>query len=269
VPAPDTNDRLLEIGTAGETDDPVRFMVISTQRSGSTWVIDSLNSHPDLTCYGALFLPRRTMPPAGARERARFTSYFEDQGGRRYQVPVLASRFLSDLYRPDGRSRAIGFKFMYSQFRRHPWVLAYARAKAVRVVHLIRRNKFEHVLSKESAAARGKFHALPGESLYTPPLCLDPNKLMKLIAREEWKVRSAQRVLSLFGLRTHELAYEDVAADPTAFSGTLRFLGVDPRTDLMRSDLQRWSRGTPEERIANYEDVREAFAGTRFSRFLP
>jgi hypothetical protein len=41
-----------------------RFVVLSTQRSGSTWLIDILNSIEHTTAYGELFLRRKArMPP--------------------------------------------------------------------------------------------------------------------------------------------------------------------------------------------------------------
>ena len=33
------------------------FVVISTQRSGSRMVVESLSSHPDIICFGELFIP--------------------------------------------------------------------------------------------------------------------------------------------------------------------------------------------------------------------
>jgi hypothetical protein len=234
-------------------------------------MVDLLNSHPQVTCYGALFLPRReSMPPAGAQDRTRFSTYITERypGPPRHKVPVLAWRFLEELYLADGASAAIGFKYMYSHFRPHPWVLAYARMKGIRVIHLVRRNKLEHLLSKDSAVARGQYHARPGDPLSTPPIHLDPERLVDRLSREEKKVRWARGILSLLRLPSIEVYYEDLVSDRTAFADVLRFLAVDPRTDLLHSDLQRWSRGTHEERIANYAAVRAALEGTRFSQLL-
>lgn len=246
-----------------------KFMIVSTQRSGSTWVVDLLNSHPEITCHGALFLPRESMTPAGARERVRFASYLTERGRpARVKIPVHAWRFLDELYGAEDASRAVGLKFMYSQFLPHPWVLAYARTRGVRIVHLVRENKLDHILSKASATARGRFHAMPGESLTTPPVSLDPTQLVKRLTREETKVKRARRVLALLGLRRLEVTYESLVGDRAAFADILRFLGVDPGPEPLRSDLQRWSRGTHRERIANYDAVQAALEGTRFAGLL-
>jgi LPS sulfotransferase NodH len=246
-----------------------KFMVVSTQRSGSTWVVDLLNSHPEVVCYGALFLPRHSMPPAGAADRPRFAAYLAERhpGARRRDAMRLAWNYLDELYGQEA-SGAVGFKFMYSQFSAHPWVLAYARRRGVRVIHLVRRNKLEHVLSKDSAIARGQFHALPGDALTTPPIHLDPGSLVKRMAREERKVRWAGATLAAIGMPRMDASYEDLAEDKGRFESLLRFLRVDPRVDLLRSDFQRWSRGTPEERIANYAEVKSTLTGTRFSKLI-
>jgi LPS sulfotransferase NodH len=247
---------------------PTKFMVVSTQRSGSTWVVDLLNSHPDIVCHGALFLPRTSMTPAGARGVNRFATYVAEQDAHRYKVPLLAWRFLDELYAPDGSGRAVGFKFMYSQFRRHPWVLAYARVRRIRVVHLVRRNKLEHLLSKESATARGQFHAHQGDDVSTPPIHLDTVSLVERLTREEAKVRRARRTLAMLRVPVTEVGYEEIASDQRRLGEVLRFLGVDPRPEILRSSLQRWSRGTHEERIVNYDDVRATLEGTRFAELL-
>jgi LPS sulfotransferase NodH len=53
-----------------------RFIVLSTQRSGSTWVIDTLNSHPMVTCYSEVFLQDGSGKPRfGARDLEFFDDY--------------------------------------------------------------------------------------------------------------------------------------------------------------------------------------------------
>jgi LPS sulfotransferase NodH len=35
-----------------------KFIILTTQRSGSTWLTDLLNNHPHVRCYSELFLNR-------------------------------------------------------------------------------------------------------------------------------------------------------------------------------------------------------------------
>ena len=39
-----------------QTSSPRKYVLFAKQRSGSTWVIDLLNSHPDVVGYAELFL---------------------------------------------------------------------------------------------------------------------------------------------------------------------------------------------------------------------
>ena len=35
--------------------DYVRFVILTTGRSGSTWLVEALNSHDEIVCFGSLF----------------------------------------------------------------------------------------------------------------------------------------------------------------------------------------------------------------------
>src|SRR5688572_27130006 len=54
-----------------------RFIVLSNPRSGSTWLIDLLNSHPDVVCFSELFAHDHfgNMPHGGAQHAPTWDSY--------------------------------------------------------------------------------------------------------------------------------------------------------------------------------------------------
>jgi LPS sulfotransferase NodH len=250
---------------------PTNFVLMSTQRSGSTWVLDMLDSHPAITCYDALFLPEGTGKPfAGAAGKQYFADYVRarDPLVPTIAAPVLGWQFLNHLYTTDEPMEAIGFKFMYSQFKPYPWLLAYLRLRGLRVVHLVRENKLDHVLARISARVRGKYHSRAGEALEMPKLHVDPQDLVRQIEHEERKVRRARAILAALRLERIEVAYEDLVADPKRFDGILAFLGVDPAGYELQSVFQKWARGSYEDRIENYDAVRSALERTRYAPLL-
>jgi hypothetical protein len=228
-----------------------------------------LNSHPAIACFGALFLPKGTgTPPAGAQDLEYFSARLSRlrPHGRLPGAPLLGWRFANEIFERSDEVEAIGFKFMYGQFARFPWLFAYFATKRVRVVHLVREDKLEHVLSREAAKARGKFHARPGEALVTPKLVIDPTDLVTKIAREETKVKRARALLSLLPVPGLEVAYEDLARDSAAFGRIAAFLGVAPMSHEFHSTFHKWSGGTYADRIENIDEVQAALQGTRYAR---
>ena len=49
-----------------------RFVILTTQRSGSTWLVDVLNNLSNVATYGELFLPETRLWDAGALDYPRF-----------------------------------------------------------------------------------------------------------------------------------------------------------------------------------------------------
>jgi hypothetical protein len=118
------------------------FVVLTTQRSGSVWLMSTLNSLKDVTAHGELLLPRsRSRDLRWDSDFAR-PRYIES--GLRSPRPFSLFSYLNGLYRTPG---TVGFKLMYSQLRRYPETLAYLIARRIRVVHLVRENHLDVLIS--------------------------------------------------------------------------------------------------------------------------
>lgn len=235
-----------------------RFVLFSTQRSGSSWVTDMLNSHPEIACYGALlWLEGERRPLDGAQDADYLSSELARNGKTlsRPRVAYAGWRHLERLYAPRSGVKAIGFKFMYAQLRSHPWIVPYIRLKGLRVVHLVRWNKLDHVLSRVSAELRGEYHAKPGDSLCTPKIDLASAELVRRIAHEQKKVETARKILAIVRARRLEITYEHLVADRAAFREVLEFLEVDPQPDALLGASE----------VEPGEDLREAHRELRRS----
>ena len=127
------------------------FVVFTTQRSGSTWLMSVLNAIDGVSAQGELFLPRSRSPERRWDSDFSIPRYVESKETYGSVRPFSVFRFLSALYGGEG---AIGFKLMYSQLRRYPEILAYLVRERIRVVHLVRRNHLDVLISSSAAVAR-------------------------------------------------------------------------------------------------------------------
>ncbi len=258
----------LESGEARSAAKPVRFIVLSTQRSGSTWVVDMLNSHPQVTCYGALFLPEgQGKQPVGA-QMPYFYDLMRQEGRSRILHPVLGWRFVSSVFRNTRGGTAVGFKLMYSQFKYVPWLLLYLTLRRVRVVHLVRSNKLDHVISTASARARGQFHQWDGEQVENPPVRLEPERVVDQIRWEETKVRRARRILALLRAPRLEITYEELVQDPSRYDDVLTFIGAPTSEGQLTTSLRKWNRRGYEASVENLDELRAALRGTPYAALL-
>lgn len=242
----------------------IPFFVCSTQRSGSTWIVDLLDSHPAIAAYSELFLEGGTGTPdwGGGRDLPFWSAW---RAGRLAAEAPL-ERYLNQVFHPRPGVRAAGFKLMYGQAGALPELLPALAARGARAVHLVRENLLDVVVSHEAAAARGIYHARGTAPADAAPVRLNAGELVARLTGSERSVVRARRRLAELGLPAIEIRYEDVAADRAALTPALRLLEVEDRP--LRSSLRRLVRADHPAVIENYAEVGLALAGSRYAGML-
>jgi hypothetical protein len=196
--------------------------------------------------------------------------YWQTYSRDKYRIakPYWLWHYLGEAYRERPEVDAVGFKLMYSQLTRisRP-LMPMLWLKRVRIIHLIRRNALDVVLSKEAGAAReGRLHARDGEDVEAVRLNLDTDTLLRRMTLHERAVAGARVRFKKVGLPYSEVVYEDLAADESGFEALFEFLGVEPAPAT--SSLQKLNPSSHEELIENYGEVRDALAETEFAGLL-
>lgn len=243
----------------------IRFVVVGTQRSGTTLVRQCLDSHPAVLCRGELFA-RSYGKPDGYR-RYRFASTSR-QLGHLFWRGRQVKRFLRERLQPPPGVAAIGFKLMRSQVRRFPYwypmVLDFMHAEQLQVIHVVRRNLLRIAVSRRTARLRGQFHAR--EAVAPVRLTLPVESLKAELAALERENAFWEEVMR--ELPSLQVEYETFVQERHAEARRmLEFLGVDP-TVVLRSPHERLNRVPLTETIENFEDVRRCLAGSPWAVFL-
>lgn len=247
-------------------DPATRFVVFTTQRNGSTWVMSVLNGLDGVSAQGELFLPRPRSPEKRWDSGFAQPRYVESRRRHGSVRPLSVFRYLSALYRGDG---AVGFKLMYSQLRRYPEILPYLMRNQIRVVHLVRRNHLDVLISFAVKREIGKAHILsPEDRPSDVRVELDTRSLVRDLRKLELKHKIGRKVLRLGRLEHIEVAYEDLVADPARFDEVLEFLAVPHEKGLPQSNILKSRTGGQREVVANYDEVRVVLQGTKFAGLL-
>jgi LPS sulfotransferase NodH len=249
-----------------------KFVLLSTQRSGSTWVIDMLNSHPHISAYSELFLEngRGTPTWGGAKDKVFWDTYLDEKRrtiGCSYTRELLF-HYLDELYGPRDGVSAIGFKLMYGQAGAYPDLREYIISNEVRIIHLIRRNLLDIILSKEAAAARDIYHTRTSEEIQEVSIRLGVAKLLGRLKREEREIQKGGAKFSSSGSPYMEITYEDLVGDHSEFDRLLEFLEAEIGGQQLNSSLKRINTVSHEEIIANYEAVKHTLEGTKYIDLL-
>lgn len=240
-----------------------RFVILTSQRSGSTWLVSLLNQLKDTTAYGELFLPRKHVENWDAD--FAYPRFDEVKGQMTGIRPARVFHYLDGVYQHHG---AVGFKLMYTQLYRYPELLLYFWTHHVRVIHLVRKNALDFVISQTLKRKIQKAHRLADEApLEDVQVELDPKTLIRRLQVRQRKTKRGQMILRLSGLRTIDIGYEDLQKDATVFQSLCRFLSIE--TDAMpQSRFQKVHRKSQGQIIKNYSEVKKVLEGTHFLSYL-
>lgn len=255
------------------------FILLATQRTGSSWVQEMLNSHPALKVYSELFLPDARGMPMWEPSDFEFAANFVETRSR---PPAILTRrywtvkYLRRLF--DQGEEIVGFKYMYDQIRHSPEVLAYAAAVRLPVVHLIRRNLLDTVISAKRAEASRLYH-VPTDGRQPIPwltnertpvrVRISPGEVLDELSRLARERRRIRGWLRLSRTPALEVEYETLVADPSRFRPILNFVGAR-RADVPRleSGLAKVRTESRSEAVVNYGELESALIGTPFEAFL-
>jgi LPS sulfotransferase NodH len=239
-------------------DTHCKFVVAGTQRTGTTLIRTSLNSHPDVSCRGEVFKLGRSpyALPDG------YWAYTRASLRRRARALLAPRRsvddFLADMYTHPGFA-ALGFKLMLSHYRARPYIWDSLLRHRPRIVLVHRRNHLRTLVSRRAAAATGVYHVsrtLPAKTAVASwkmkAVTLDPRTILAeldAIAAEigDWKALAGR-------LDLLEVAYEDYVRDRKSENARLmRFLGV--KVQDLSSDLERISPENIADAVANLAEI--------------
>jgi len=231
-----------------------------------------LNSHDRIAAYSELFLENGQGKPTwgGEKDTLLWATYYAEQKNKSIHADrrALLFRYLDELYAPRQAIQSIGFKLMYGQAGAFPDLCEYFVANDVRIIHLIRRNLLDIVVSKALAEARDAYHARVGDDLLEARIHLDTSDLLHRLRWEQREVQRATERFAALSLPYMEVLYEHLAADDSQFGRLLEFLGVKPGRQRLRSSLRRMNTATHRQVIVNYDSVRRCLHGTEFAEFL-
>ena len=239
-----------------------KYIVLSTQRSGSTFLGTSLDAHPKIRCCEELFMPKNANPTTYRTYRnLSLERKLKHAFMRRKSICTYLNQTFSDAQKFD----AFGFNFLYGQARRFPEVIDWCKQANVKVIHLIRKNTLKVLVSRLVAKKRGVYiSTVPVERI---TVTLNVRTLIPEIQKMESIVDKYQKVFSTFPFM--EVFYEDLLAQRSAEYGRIaRFLNVDSEGELT-TNVVKTSPDRLEELIDNYDDVRRALFDSHPKYFSP
>jgi len=245
------------------------FMISCAARTGSSMLVNMLQSHPDIACHMEIFNPAKVEGFWGVyRERL-----VQDSGCEEKMRALRSSNPTAYIYKfafdSQGR-RCVGFKFKHEEFLMPAFAgarTAIVTDRDIKIVLLRRRNLLRRYLSHAKAMTSGVTMRRKGDPpLPTAPIVVDPRACL---ADFQNTLRREKFVADMLrNHKVHEIFYEDlVGTESEKFvSELLGFLGVQPAP--LRTVHEKLSGDSLKDQILNYDELRRTFAGGPYETFL-
>lgn len=272
----------------GDAADYVRFIVLGETRTGSDMLVQALNSHSGIICYGEIFNTGLDLVNLQVCGFAPEDQALRDQDPELFLRQRIFSRRAED-------TRVVGFKIFYTHFSKFEGLEGRLVDDAeLHVLHLQRRNALGMLVSLKIATETGIWIA-GGKSQKAGPTLTDALKAPRHpVKAAAWLRRRLGRLIApwhsarvrvtvseeeltnymsrmevttahfddLFSNHPNlTLFYEDMVRDRERVFGQVQsFLGVEPAPLTVTLDRQN-----PEplrQLIENYDELYEAFRYT-------
>lgn len=238
------------------------FFILTTARSGSSWLIDTITNHPALVAHGELFNPHLN------RRSNEIPEFVFSEERRRFPRPVSVWKYL-DVHIA-GIERA-GFKLLYGQVRKFPELLPYMLARRLPAIHLVRENPLNAIISAAIVyQVLGKWALHEGDKLSRPEfrIRLDPGNLIDSLDKRIRQIEFVRNYLRYFRVPHLEVRYGNLLNGPEAFDPIWSFLGVDAPPGGPVSDHEKIQTRTHAEVIENYPEIDRVLTGTKYEGLL-
>ena len=221
-----------------------RFVILFEGRTGSTYLIESLDSHPNVRALLEMLVGLRKDGAKAQLEWAR---------------KALTPRIL-------GRYGAIGFKTKLRDIINPTEFAELLREMHVRIIYMQRRNRIKAVISMINS--RRLKNATNDYNLYSQndrlaPITMDLDKFDDMLLFREKLDSKLEAYVNHLKLPTMTLYYEDLWTDDcSALKSTYNFLGF-PFKQTQGKCLKNTSDDLREV-IINFDELRSRYIGTPY-----
>ena len=220
------------------------FIVIFQGRSGSTYLMEALNQHPDITAHKEVLV---ALKKEGARHQLKQTKGY-----------LKRSMFKRPL--------AVGFKTKLEDVLDLDEFAALLKSLDVQVIVLLRKNRVKAAVSWLNAIRlkekTGDWN-LYDEKNRLPPFSVKQAEFESTLNHLEMEKQEINTYVEALGLRTFRLYYEDLFENQhPAFERIFSFLGV--RFAEVFGQTLKNTNNDLRQVLENFEDLRRQFRGTPY-----
>lgn len=245
-----------------------KFCLLTTQRSGSTWLNELIGSHPNIRLFsGEIFVDKPPETNLGWIDDPFFETFYTYRRKEQIKRPWITLKYIDEIDAYPEKYQAIGFHLMYDQLADYPEILFKLITNGYKIIHLERLNYLDTLISIANLRQRNIVHSR--NKIEVTPIHLDIELLWNSLCRQEEKIDIIKKLLRILPLKVHYVTYESLKSDKQRYLGQIsNFLNVSNLDIKFESTLKKISSGSYAEKIENFDDVYNKLMGTRYENFI-
>lgn len=235
-----------------------RFMIACAARTGSTMLVRTLRSHPQLIVHGEVWGDNMVGVDGPLAQACESDHALRDAlEARRFAQP---ERVLRETFLDPHHAQSVGFKLKYDELVRPQWQEIRRLVQAdndLAIVFLHRRDLLRRYLSHQVVLRQTGITVVAAGGTPPPvqPFAVDIDDLLRDIAETRRRTREFEAAFAAH--QALHIAYEDLSVDPQAqCDRVFAFLGVEVAP--VRVATEKIVRTPPETLVLNYPDVQAA-----------
>jgi len=232
------------------------FVILSAPRTGSTFVCDLLDSHPNIICHSELFKVNSVLPA----DSTPLPWYLAN----RWLRDIAPLFFLHLVWHKSSDAKAVGFKLFKGHDKR---ILRYIlKHPEIKAVLLTRENVIRQYTSYMLAKRSHVFHSFHGD-YKAQSITINLDHFWRWTTKQQSFFKEVRDEMHERGRELHELTYEQVTSDGDEPDALLSFLGIEPNAELS-SRLTKLNKKPLSETVKNDEELKQELTGTKYEHLL-
>ncbi|MBG9376851.1 hypothetical protein I5907_11430 [Panacibacter sp. DH6] len=243
-----------------------KFIVFTTPRTGSTLLVKSLDTHPDIFCAGEIFLL------SGTQFHGECSFKFWKLPLPKKAIYLLnfpnmwmnLQSFLNRFFTAARGEKAKGFKLMHFQTAYLPGITGYLKNNNVKVILLLRENLLKNTLSDLRARHTGVYHNSGAGTEKLPKFKVDLTTLGKKMAEIDTFNKQLEQVTA--SMDRLKITYEEFDNWDATMNKVLNFINVPDNKIAPVS--KKLNPDKLEDMIENYDEMKTWLQQNNYAHFL-
>jgi LPS sulfotransferase NodH len=243
-----------------------KFILLSLKRSGSTYLVSALNSHPDIKCAGEIFKainPLRIIYPGFSYSKTK-NENFKSKALHYFNRSKIVNDHLNKIY-AQNTDTIFGFKLMPRQITRFPTTKTYIIKNNIPVILLIREHYLERLVSIK-VASETKVFASKNTSNKINKITLNSQSIVHEIELMEKQSIEMKNLANQ--TKNIKISYEEltVTAIEESQKSIFNFLGVEHNN--MEGATKKLIKNPLYDVIENYNEIRKVLLASKYKYLI-